>query len=199
MSQPISLCGFARQDNRSFHYPCWTEKIILPLSQNNKSHWHRRLGVSHVKDLEGKERCAANWKITIRNLSALIDSAISCYPVVWLPVWKSNSAMVQAFYLGLLGRSWMKRAVASLLWFFQLHSHHPSAWEPHGSLPKLFSRYACALIIYLPGPDHVSGSRPTWSLWICLPINGFLLDSGYCSSCSGAPCQEDPCLCCAHL
>lgn len=81
----------------------------------------------------------------------------SLYPVVWLPVWKSSSAMVQAFYLGLLGGSWMKRSVKSLMWYFQLHSLHPSAWELHWSLPKLLSRYACALTIYLAGPDHVSG------------------------------------------
>lgn len=155
--------------------PVGQKKIILALSKNNKSHWHRRLDVFHVKDLEGKERCAANWKMTIRNLSALTDSAISCYPVVWLPLWKSSSGMVQAFYSRLLGRSWMKRAVKSLMWYLQLHSLHPSAWEQHWSLPKLLGRYACALTVYLAGPTMYLARLETYPVTVNLSARQWIL------------------------
>lgn len=109
MSQPISLYGFASQpvytSTGAATVPAGQKNSFLLFSKNSKSNGHRSLDVSCVRDLSGKEGCAAIRKMRVRTLSAPIDHAISYSPRVWLPVYKSSSDMVQPCNLELLGKS----------------------------------------------------------------------------------------------
>jgi len=74
MSQLVSLYVFASQSVYTSTEVAGEKSSFLLLCKNSKSHWHRRLDVSHVRDLAGKERHAVSWKMKFRNLSAPLGS-----------------------------------------------------------------------------------------------------------------------------
>ena len=111
--------------------------------------------------------------------------------------------MVHPCNLGLLGKSWIKRTVKSLIWDLHPHTVHTLAWEQHWSLPKLLRVYTCAwpftlLTLCLAWLEtcliSVDLSGQHWTLlWLWLLLSFFRCPVT-------APCQghQCPCLCSAQ-